>query len=165
MGSAGRKPIPAEAIDNLSHKKNSEEIAMRKEIEAKLKTKAKLTVPKYLTDEAKKEWRRIMRLYNQMELKILNDLDITALVMYCEATAIYKKAQETWAKVNQVVSGNDAGQKMLDKTFTTMEKQSKIISKLAEQLCLTPVGRARIGNAHSKNKPKSDVLDLMNEED
>jgi hypothetical protein len=34
-----------------------------------------------------------------------------------------------------------------------MEKQQRQISSLAEQLCLTPVGRARMGTAKAKNEP------------
>jgi P27 family predicted phage terminase small subunit len=99
-----------------------------------------------------------------METNILSDLDITALVMYCEATAIYKKAHEVWTKYNAVVASNPEAQRILDKCFYTMEKQTKIVNQLAEQLCLTPVGRARMGMAAITNKGPSE-LDTLLEDD
>lgn len=157
-----RPPLPPHLIDNKTYKKSSKELEDRKESWDKLKTTRILRVPTHLTPEAKKEWRRLMKLYDQMEVNILSDLDRQALIMYCESTAIYKKAQETWAKLQQVVSSNKDGQRMLDDTFRIMERQSKLITSLADQLCLTPVGRARMGmNATAKKEEDDPFLDLM----
>lgn len=165
MAAVGRKPTPAALIDPVEHKKSYDEIEARKEAEASLQTKSDLRCPSYVSKEAKKEWRRIMKLYRGMDAEILNDLDVMALVMYCEATAVYKKAQETWVKYQQVVAVNPEAQRVLDKCFQTMERQTKIISSLSEQLCLTPVGRARMGmNAAKKHEPNP-IDDIFDEED
>lgn len=160
--STGRKPMPPALVDNQVFKKNSEELKAREESWNKLKTTKVLRVPGFLTLEAKKEWRRVMKLYNAMEADILSDLDQQALIMYCEATAIYKKAQEQWAKLNQVATMNTDGQKVIDSVLKTMERQSKIISSLSEQLCLTPVGRARMGmNATVQKEDEDPFLKIM----
>lgn len=161
----GRKPIPASLIDPAEHKKSHDEIQARRDVEASLQTKATLRCPNYISQDAKKEWRRIMKLYKEMEAEILNDLDTMALVMYCEATAVYKKAQETWVKYQQVVAANPEAQRILDKCFQTMERQTKIINNLAEQLCLTPVGRARMGMQATNRKEPSKLDLLLDEED
>jgi P27 family predicted phage terminase small subunit len=154
MGTTGRKPTPASLIDHQVFKKSAKVIEARKEVESKLTSTALLKCPSYISSEAKKEWKRIMKLYRKMEADILSDLDIMALVMYCEATAIYKEAQSVWAKYGKVVASNPEAQRVLDKTFITMEKQTKIVSSLSEQLCLTPVGRARMGmNAVNQKEP------------
>jgi len=150
MATSGRKPTPAELIDPTQQKKSNDEIIRRREIEKTLRPKSNLTCPNYISDAAKKEWRRIMKLYRSMDADILTDLDVMALIMYCEGTAIYKKAHETWVKYNMVVSANPESQRVLDKCFSTMKEQGKIINDLAEQLCLTPVGRARMGIAVAK---------------
>lgn len=162
MASGGRKPVPPALVNNKSFKKNNQEIEEREESWEKLKTTKVLRVPKHLTVEAKKEWRRVMKLYNLMEADILSDLDQQALIMYCEATAIYKKAQEQWAKINQVATPNPDGQKLIDNIFRTMERQSKIISSLSEQLCLTPVGRARMGMNPTKPEEDDPLMKLLN---
>lgn len=161
----GRKPVPPALIDNKSHKKNHQEIQERKESWEKLKTSTILKVPRHLTPEAKKEWRRVMKLYNLMEADILSDLDQQALIMYCEATAIYKKAQEQWAKLQQVATPNPDGQKLIDSILRTMERQSKIISSLSEQLCLTPVGRARMGMNPTKTEEEDPLVKLLKRKD
>lgn len=157
----GRKPVPPALIDNKTYKKNSQEIQEREESWEKLKTTKILRVPSHLSPEAKKEWRRVMKLYNQMEADILSDLDQQALIMYCEATAVYKKAQEQWVKLQQVATPNPDGQKLIDSILKTMERQSKIVSSLSEQLCLTPVGRARMGMNPTKVEEDDPLMKLL----
>lgn len=161
----GRKPIPASLIDPAEHKKSYDEIEVRQQIEMRLQTKADLRCPGFVSKEAKKEWRRVMKLYKGMDAQILNDLDQMALVMYCEATAVYKKAQETWQKYDQVISSDLDEQIELDKCFKLMERQTKIISSLSEQLCLTPVGRARMGMNAAKNNEPSRLALLLGDDD
>jgi P27 family predicted phage terminase small subunit len=153
--------MPPALVDNQVFKKNSQELEAREESWTKLKTTKLLKVPRYLSPEAKKEWRRVLKLYNQMEADILSDLDQQALIMYCEATAIYKKAQEQWAELQQVVTTNPSGQKLIDNILKTMERQSKIISSLSEQLCLTPVGRARMGMNATKPEEDDPLVELL----
>lgn len=153
---SGRKPFVAAS----KHASNAEK-KERDEVNQKLITTNKLSCPKYLSEMAKKEWRRIMRLYKQMDTKILCDLDVAALVMYCEAWAVYKKAQEQWTKLNVVATTNPASQKVIDTCLDTMNKQTTVVSRLSEQLCLTPVGRARMGINPAKNK-KDELADFMN---
>lgn len=159
----GAKPTVAGLIDNSKHKKSEAEIKRRKDNESTLKVSAALRCPKQLTPAAKKEWRRIMNLYRKMEAHILSDLDRNALIAYCESYSIYSKAQESWAKLNEVVSTNAAVQKVLDKVIYTMEQQSKIMFKFSEQLCLTPIGRAKMG-LHMPQK-KSKLQEMMESDD
>lgn len=156
---SGRKP----KIEAPSHVSN-EEKESRKGIISNLQTTNKLKCPGYLTDEAKKEWRRTMRLYKSMRASILCDLDIASLVMYCEAWAIYRKAQEDWSKLRATATTNKDIQDLIDKTIETMNKQSVIICKLAETLCLTPVGRARMGMNPASKKAGDKFLGFLNDE-
>ncbi len=159
----GRKPMPPALVDKEVYKKSNNELAAREEWWEKMKTSKVLEVPTHLSSEAKKEWERVMKLYSQMEADILSDLDQQALIMYCEATAIYKKAQEQWAKLQQVATTNPDGQKLINSIIRTMERQTKLISSLSEQLCLTPVGRARIGVAKKQEPTKFEKF-LMGDE-
>lgn len=161
----GRKPMPARLIDPAEHKKSKEQIDARQEIEAGLQTTSTLKCPGFLSPEAKKEWRRIMKLYKQMDNGILCDLDKMALVAYCEAVSMYNKAQETWAKYNQIVAANPDAQRELDKARLVMKEQTKIMVSLSEQLCLTPVGRARMGMGVGKKEPSAIDKFLSEDED
>lgn len=165
MSLSGRKPIPASLLDPAEHKKSKDEIESRQKIEQSLKTSSKLTCPKYLSIAAKKEWRRVIKLYRGLDVDVLCDLDISALVIYCEAWSIYKQAQSVWAKyIENLQSNPETKTRMPEKYFTIMKEQSKIINSVSEQLCLTPVGRARMGMM-KKDSDESDVEALFNEED
>jgi P27 family predicted phage terminase small subunit len=166
MGASGRKPLPATLIDPGKHKKSQKDIRKRKAVEKSLRGKPKLWCPSYLSADAKKEFKRLMRIYKSLEVNILSDLDITALAMYCEATAIWKEAQGEWAKYRKIIAGNPDQQKYLDKIVKTMSDQTKIINNLAELLCITPVGRAKMGiMAVKKQQGPSKLERLMSDDD
>lgn len=157
---AGRKP----SLNPVGHRTKAEK-EPRLETAQALHTTSILKCPAYLTDLAKKEWRRTMRLYNQMDASILCDLDTAALVMYCEAWSIYRTAQDQWSKLKIVATTNPAAQTLIDKTMDTMNKQTTVICKLAEQLCLTPVGRARMGMNPTRHKAGDKLLELLNSDE
>jgi P27 family predicted phage terminase small subunit len=162
----GRNPTPAALIDAGKHKKSKADIEKRARVEEQIRgTTSLLWCPTHLTPEAKREWRRVMKLYKSLDVNILSDLDQTALIMYVEARAIYMKAHETWSKYQTVVAGNPEAQRYLDKAITTMERQTKIINTLADQLCLTPVGRAKMGMMQLDTGKSSALAELMAEED
>lgn len=154
---SGRKP----SFEAPPHASNEEKEA-REESRKALMTTSRLACPNYLTDLAKKEWRRILKLYKSMDADILCDLDVAALVMYCEAWSVYKTAQDQWSKLTTVASTNPAAQALIDKTLDVMNKQTSVMSKLAEQLCLTPVGRARMGMNPTRQKAGDKLLELFN---
>lgn len=158
----GRKPTPAKMLDNKIRKESNDTLTERAVIESALAdTDAKLKCPSQLSPTAKKEWKRIISLYKKLESRILCDLDITALAMYCEAVAIYQKAQATWTKYGFVVSTDPDEQIMMNKCIKIMNEQTKIISGLSEQLCLTPVGRARMGLMKKQKDTEDEELDEL----
>ena len=166
MSNKGRKPLPAAMIDTKQSKQKKDDIQKRKQVEEQVNPspKSKLPTPSYLSPLAKKEWRRIMKLYEDMDIKILSDLDKTPLVMYCEAVAIYQKCQEKWKQFDSVMVGSNEAQRRIDNCFNLMNKQIKIINDLAEQLCLTPIARAKMGmialnGKEKKQNPISEIFD------
>lgn len=166
----GRLPTPAELQDKKKMKKNEKDLDCRKAVEKSFQVVDKLSCPSYLSPLAKKEWKRVMKLYKQMDARILNDLDVTALAMYAEAVAMYQTAQKQWVQVQTLVSSNKASQKTLDKIRTIMNDQVKVVTTLSEQLCLTPVGRARMGVAVAKfglkkEKTLDDFFEKFGEDD
>lgn len=144
---AGRKPRPTTLIDADAKRTKREKFDRREnEIECKQND---LKCPTDMTPDAKKEWKRVIGLYNGIDAKILTDLDIQALRMYCEQSAIYNNATKQLAQFETLVTTNVEGQKIINYLTKLIEKSSKIIISLSEQLCLTPVGRARLGLANA----------------
>jgi len=140
---AGRKPLSADLLKKHVSKADKE---LRREVAKNLEVSAALSCPKDMSAQARAKWRELMSLYRKMPSAVLNDLDKDAMRQYCEAFAIYQAAEKTWIGFNgNVATTNDETQKVIDRTLATMNRQSAVMSSLAEQLLLTPVGRARMG--------------------
>lgn len=157
----GRKPTPAKAIDRKEMHHTKDEVRARANAEDKIKTADRLEPPSGMSSVAKKEWKRIMGLYRQMEADILNDLDISALMMYCEAYAVYRKAEKVWVNFSRIKDPSDTDYKIFNRARVQMNDQVKVVCQLSEQLCLTPVGRARMGIAMAKKKEQSSLAKLF----
>lgn len=151
---AGRKPIPIAVYEN-KHKHSKADIAARIEGEPK-GCSDKLLPPKELKGEALKEWKRVVALYRELDAAILNDLDISLLSAYCESVAIYRKAQVEYKKQPLIiVDGNSVRENPL---LRVMRMEGANIAKYSEQLCLSPVGRARMGVIAAKREVSKDPM-------
>lgn len=156
---------PAKLIDKKKSKSSTVVLKKRAEAENNLVTTANLTCPKGLSPDAQKEWRRLLRLYRKMQVNILSDLDVPVLSQYCEAVALWKMYQREWKNMKDLDMSKYENLKVMDKVRKSMNDQSLVLIKLAEQLCITPLGRARMGIA-SALKPKGPTLkDFMKDDD
>lgn len=142
----GRKPHPFQLIDG-NNKLSKAEMAARKRNQPNIQS-ATLRCPPGLGDEAKKEWRRIVKLYKELDEGLINDLDITTLAVYCEAVATYQKAMEKIHKTTEVYM-TDQGAK-INPWLVVANNASVQIKKFGELLLLAPVSRARAGLAKTK---------------
>ena len=150
----GRKPIPVSLINNNIQKLTQEELDARAAYEV-FGCDTDLTPPDELSSEGVIEWNRIIGLYAQLDRNILNNLDRTVLSAYCESVAIYQKAQREYQKGSLVLK--DAKGRIIENPYLAiMRKEAANIAKLAEQLCLSPVGRARMGVLGAKKELASD---------
>ena len=105
MATRGRKPTPT-AIKELEGNPGKRALNDK---EPKPQKKAP-ACPKWLEDEAKKEWRRLAK---QMEqLGILTQVDMAAFAGYCQAYARWKEAEEFITQhgsiVNKIGSSDEA---------------------------------------------------------
>lgn len=148
----GRKPIPISVLNEDTKKgmsKNRQKTRQNFEIGQCEET---FKPPKGLSKGAKKEWNRIIRLYRQLDRKVLNDLDQMLLASYCESAAIYKAAEEAYQQAPLIDLENGKENPYL----RIMWREGANIAKYAEQLCLSPVGRARMGVLAAKKEEEAD---------
>lgn len=156
----GRKAQPAALIDNKKTRKTKNELEARAAAEV-TGCSAELKPPVELSERARVEWRRLIRLYRQLDAEILNDLDVGVLAAYCESRAIYQTAEEEYQK-GKLVLRNPDGRIIENPYLKIMRLEGANLAKYSEQLCLSPVGRARMGVAAAKKEIKSDPLaDLL----
>lgn len=123
----------------------------------------KLSVPSWLCPEAKKEWKRIVKLFSGMDRPILSDLDISALAIYCEAVARYKEAMEKVHVQGKIIVTKDNPNKPIRNPWAIEADSAALqIKKFSEVLCLNPVARARAGMGKTislEDDPNGELFD------
>lgn len=152
----GRKPRPLKLVENDKDRFTKKELDERENGEPQGCPDA-LKPPKSLSAAAKKEWRRVVALYRSLDARIINDLDVATLTTYCESVAIYQKAQMEYRERPLIYMSAD-GNPVENPYLAIMRKEGLNIAKYAEQLCLSPVGRARMGVAAAKKAVEDDPM-------
>ncbi len=139
----GATPTPG----NNNHWFTEAQRKLREDVEAMFKMGKALKCPDSLDDDARDEWNRLMACYAAQESDILCTLDITMLRLFCESKGRYAKAYRTWTDLLQskIIVDNERVQKMIDKCFKVMDKETMTMKALAPDLCLTISGRAKAG--------------------
>lgn len=136
MAQRGRKPKPT-AMKQLEGNPGKRQLNNN---EPKPKFKAP-PCPKWLEDEAKKEWRRLVR---QMEqLGVLTEVDMAAFAGYCQAYARWKAAEEFITNHGAIVK-TPSGYWQQVPQVSIAQQYLKQMSKFCEQFGLTPASRSRI---------------------
>jgi P27 family predicted phage terminase small subunit len=152
----GRRPYPFQVI-SASNKKDrftAETLKARQANQPDIQT-ATLKCPRHLSKGAKREWKRITELYGELKDPIINDLDLNALEIYCEAVVTYHKATLEVRKTTEVYMAGTVAKK--NPWLTVADNAAMMIKKYGEILLLDPVSRARVGLAKSKTEEKSGV--------
>lgn len=150
----GRKPYPFTVMESTNDKNRltKDELKSRKKNEPNIESAA-LRCPSHLSKGAKKEWRRIVKLYRELDKPIMSDLDVNALEIYCEAVITYRKAMAKVRETAEVyVSKSDQNKPKKNPWFTVANEAAAQIKKYGEILLLDPVSRARVGLSKSKQE-------------
>ena len=150
----GRKPVPISVV-NPNDRKSKDEVESRLSNEPTGCTDS-LVPPTKLSKEARKEWKRLVELYRQLDASIINDLDLGMLAAYCESRARFIEAQRKY-NPDELIQWTEKGP-VENPYMRIMDKEGQLIAKYGEQLALTPVGRARIGIAKAKKELENDPM-------
>lgn len=178
----GRKNIPAVLKDNDVYHNQTE---IDRQIDnTPAGVSAKLTCPSDLTSGGKKEWRRIVKLLSQLDVQVLCDLDTETLRDYCIEVDICHRLYKRWVEeencdieVKAATSSTSKKTGTDGNTNTTTVSSKKVINPtirefnrhvqtkrvLAEQLGLTPIGRAAQA-ARTARERKSAAEDFMGDD-
>lgn len=152
------QPIDLQLIHGNKNRRTKAEIEKRKKAEEALKAaKDKLKPPTWLDKLAKKEFKYIV---DQMsELDVLNNLDVHALAMYCDAYSNYveitKLINETGLARRVVVDYTEDNEPIyelvMDKEAILRKKQFyHQVRQLGIQFGFTPSARAKMALAQAK---------------
>lgn len=153
MASRGRTPKPT-AIKQLEGNPGKRQLNTN---EPKPKQKAP-TCPKWLDDEAKKEWKRLAK---QMEqLGILTEVDMAAFAGYCQSYARWKEAEEFISKHGAIVK-TPSGYWQQVPQVSIAQQYMKQMTKFCEQFGLTPTSRSRIVTDKSDESAEDAMEQLL----
>ena len=152
MAQRGRKPKPT-ALKELEGNPGKRQLNSN---EPKPKAKAP-SCPKWLDDDAKKEWRRLSKQMEQMG--ILTEIDMAAFAGYCQAYSRWKAAEEFISKHGSIVK-TPSGYWQQVPQVSIAQQYLKQMSKFCEQFGLTPASRSRIA-ADTKQNEYIDEMDKL----
>ena len=142
------------SLKNKKLKCKNDFVEARERNEPKIKT-MNLRCPKHLPLGAQKEWRRIVKLYKELDKPIINDLDLTTLEVYCVEVDRYNIAIQKVQETSEVIKIN--GQAKINPWLKVANDASEKIRKFGELLLLDPVSRARVGLAKAKQEEDPDA--------
>lgn len=123
---------------------------------AKRKGPVRLIAPDWLTDDARKIWKRVRR--QAAGLELLDNLDADMLAIYCDAISNYQMARAILARISagEITTGVDLS---VEDRIKTMQAWARLISAYADKLGFTPAARARL-----VKKKADEVLDPFGDE-
>ena len=113
-------------------------------------------LPSWLEDEAKKEWKRMAKVLEQMGL--LTEMDMAAFAGYCQAYARWKEAEEFLTQHGSMVRTPNGYLQQVPQV-SIAQTNMKIMLKFCEQFGLTPSARSRI--VGGENSDEEDEMEKL----
>lgn len=148
MGARGPAPKPT-ALKELAGNPGKRALNAR---EPQPRTK-RPKMPEHLTDDAKKEWKRLVRELGAMEL--LTSADADALAMYCQTYDNWVKASKKLAD-GGMVTKTENGYPIMSPYVTIVNQCLRTMKQLLTEFGMTPASRSRIS---VPEKPEDDDFD------
>ena len=114
--------------------------------------------PSWLEAEAKREWKRIGRILEQMGL--LTEMDMAAFAGYCQAYARWKEAEEFISQHGTMVRTPNGYLQQVPQV-SIAQTNMKIMLRFCEQFGLTPSARSRIIAGEGVVEPADEMERLL----
>lgn len=135
------------------------EIAKRQEAEASLRPASnKVRPPKWLGNDAKKEFRRIVREFQNVADRLLTNVDVDMLAAYCDAYIEYQRCTEIIAREGLMVEYTNKAGETNTVPHPLLGKKKQLFEQMktcAAEFGLTPSARVRLTLPKEPEKPKS----------
>ena len=110
--------------------------------------------PAWLEEEAKREWKRMGKILEQLGL--LTEMDMAAFAGYCQAYARWKEAEEFITQHGTMIRTPNGYLQQVPQV-SIAQTNLKIMLKFCEQFGLTPSARSRM----TADSGGTDVVDPM----
>src|SRR5262245_47876165 len=114
-------------------------------------------MPAHLDHEARKEWRRLVRMLTKM--RVLTEADGIALATLCQAYSTMAKAQTQLSRTG-IIFKTPNGFLQQNPLLKVVNQQAEIIIKHLREFGLTPASRSRL-IAEEQVPGHEDLLELL----
>lgn len=114
--------------------------------------------PAWLEEDAKKEWKRMGKILEQIGL--LTEMDMTAFAGYCQAYARWKEAEEFITQHGTIIRTPNGYLQQVPQV-SIAQTNLKIMLKFCEQFGLTPSARSRIAAGEGSADPTDEMEMLL----
>jgi P27 family predicted phage terminase small subunit len=98
--------------------------------------------PRVLSEEAKKEWRRIVRVL--LEANLYTEADRAALMMYCQAWGRWLEAEKQLEATGGPILVSEKGGLYQNLWLSVAQKAAAEVRRLISEFGLTPASRSRV---------------------
>ncbi|MDR9857861.1 phage terminase small subunit P27 family [Paenibacillus sp. VCA1] len=122
------------------------------------KKKKKLKIPVWLSDEARKVWRKTVK--DMEEFDVLDKVDEDVLGTYCDAVARYQEANNL-IEIHGYTEVNAQGNNVVSAHVKLAQSYARIILSYSNKLGLNAEARARLAKklADAEGDPNEDLFD------
>jgi P27 family predicted phage terminase small subunit len=159
------KPIHLHLLEGNKNRLTKEEIEKRAEAEQRLKPKKdKIKPPSWLDKIAKKEFKRLAK--ELEELDLITNVDVNALAAYCDAYSEYIRCTEIIQEEGLMVEYTNKAAETNKVPHPLLTKKKQLhdqMRSLAIEFGLTPSARARLAMPKKEEKPKTEEELLFGE--
>jgi P27 family predicted phage terminase small subunit len=161
----GRKAIPIELqlINGNKNRLTKSEIEARRSAEQRLKPKAdRIRPPAWLSPVAKREFKRIVKEMDGLE--VLTNVDVNVLALYCDAYAAYVDCTRIIEDEGLMVEyTNKAAEtnKVPHPLLTKKKQLAEQMKALATEMGLTPASRAKLAMPRQDEKEPTEFERLF----
>ncbi len=122
-------------------------------------TKSTPTMPAHLDEDARREWRRLVRILKRM--RVLSEADGIALGTLCQAQSTLAKAQMQLTRTGLVVKTPN-GFIQQSPLLKVVNQQSEIVIRHLREFGLTPASRSRL-TAEEAVPSDADLFKLLSQ--
>lgn len=115
------------------------------------------TCPTHLDTEAKKEWRRLVKIL--MRMRVLTEADRMALASLCQAWSTMSKAQQKLNETGMLLK-TPSGYVQQNPLISIVNSCMETVTRLSREFGLTPASRTRL-HVGPENGAPSKTLQLL----
>lgn len=161
----GRKPIPR--VIQIARGDPGKRAKRRLREEFDPTTNTPLRCPRWLTPDARVEWRRVMHEYGNVQAggsRFLTAADQAALAAYCQAWADLKKATEELAKhgeTQEVVSKAGEARLIANPWVRIRATAYATLAKYLAMFGFNPSDRTRVKIEKTDAGPRDEVAEIL----